>query len=141
MRGEGALWQALEVTGFEGRQVSAAHVRSFVLSLGNLTKTDSPDARMITRFIAFPPETGRRLPAQILRNLNALTNKRWQLVASNHNLALRTFAKRLKEKGKPHKLVRIAVARKIIIVNALVAKNVKWQETKDTGAKSTFQPK
>lgn len=50
------------------------------------------------------------------------------LVASNHNPVLKIFAKRLKEKGKPHKLVLIAVARKLIIIaNALLAKNVKWK--------------
>ena len=49
------------------------------------------------------------------------------LVASNHNPALKPFARRLKEKGKPHKLVLIAVARKIIVIaNALLAKNSMW---------------
>lgn len=52
------------------------------------------------------------------------------LVASNHNPALIPFAKRLKEKGKPHKLVLIAVARKLIIIaNALLRKNVMWKPT------------
>jgi transposase len=32
------------------------------------------------------------------------------LVAPNHNPALKSFAQRLKERGKPHKLVLIAVA-------------------------------
>jgi len=37
-------------------------------------------------------------------------------------------AKRLKEKGKPHKLVLIAVARKLIIIaNAMLARNTKWK--------------
>lgn len=50
------------------------------------------------------------------------------LVASNHNPALVIFAKRLKAQGKPHKLVLIAVARKLIIIaNALLAKNVMWK--------------
>jgi len=40
------------------------------------------------------------------------------LVASNHNPALISVAKILKEKGKPHKLV--------IIANALLAKNTMW---------------
>ncbi len=50
------------------------------------------------------------------------------LVASNHNPTLREFAKRLKGKGKPHKLVLIAVARKpIIIANAMLARNTPWR--------------
>jgi transposase len=50
------------------------------------------------------------------------------LVASNHNPVLRIFAKRLREKGKPHKVVLIAVARKLLIIaNVLVAKNAVWE--------------
>lgn len=249
---EWALWEALQEAGFKVRQVSAAHVRAFARSLGNLAKTDPLDARMIARFIAFRPGAGRWLPLKILRDLNVLTTKRRQLVtikkqlscqikqrgsqtlndldeahmdllksqigllehrieqllksddtlkqrtqilrsvpgigpvlsaaligqmpelgalgekqvaalvglapinhdsgkyagkrhikggrtwlrhllyqaalvASNHNPALKPFAKRLKEKGKPHKLVLIAVARKLIIIaNALLAKKMMW---------------
>ena len=44
------------------------------------------------------------------------------LVASTHNQYLKVFAKRLKQKGKPHKVVLIAVARKILVIaNTLVA--------------------
>jgi len=50
------------------------------------------------------------------------------LVASNHNPALKIFAKRLRDKGRPHKVVLIAVARKLLIVaNSLVAKNQLWK--------------
>lgn len=77
---EWVLWEALDRAGFEVRQVSAAHVRSFARSLGNLAKTDPLDARTIARFIAFRPMAGRRLPAKILRNINVLTTKRRQLV-------------------------------------------------------------
>ena len=50
------------------------------------------------------------------------------LVASNHNKPLKAFANRLKQKGKPHKLVLIAVARKLIIIaNALLRKNALWE--------------
>lgn len=42
------------------------------------------------------------------------------LVASYHNPALRAFADRLRERGKPHKVIIIAVARKLVtIANAL----------------------
>jgi len=50
------------------------------------------------------------------------------LVASIHNSPLKAFAKRLRDKGKPHKLVITAVARKLIIIaNALLAKNTLWK--------------
>ena len=55
------------------------------------------------------------------------------LVASNHNPALIPFVKKLKEKGKLHKLILILIlilivaARKLIIIaKALLAKNVVW---------------
>ena len=49
------------------------------------------------------------------------------LVASNHNPVLKIFAKRLRDKGKPHKVVLIAVARKLLtIANTLIAKNQLW---------------
>ena len=50
------------------------------------------------------------------------------LVASTHNKTLKAFANRLKEKGKPHKVVLIAVARKLLVIaNALVAKKQLWR--------------
>ena len=83
---EWALWEALERAGFDVRQVCAGHVRNFARSLGNLAKTDPLDAQMIARFIAFRPEAGRRLPAEILRKLNVLTTKRRQLVEMKKRL-------------------------------------------------------
>jgi len=50
------------------------------------------------------------------------------LVASTHNKHLKAFSKRLKEKGKHHKVILIAVARKLLVIaNALVAKNQLWR--------------
>ncbi|MDO6457853.1 transposase, partial [Celeribacter halophilus] len=52
------------------------------------------------------------------------------LVASTHNKTLKVFANRLKEKGKPHKVVLIAVARKLLMIaNTLMAKNQLWRTT------------
>lgn len=52
------------------------------------------------------------------------------LVASTHNKTLKVFANRLKEKGKPHKVVLIAVARKLLtIANILMAKKQLWRTT------------
>jgi len=43
------------------------------------------------------------------------------LVASHHNPILKTFADRIRAAGKPHKVIIIAVARKLVtLVNALV---------------------
>ena len=42
------------------------------------------------------------------------------LATACHNPTLKPVAKRLKEKGKPHKLVIIAIARLITIANAVL---------------------
>ena len=49
------------------------------------------------------------------------------LSAARFNPVLSDFAKRLRAKGKPHKVVLIAVARKLImLVNSLLAQNTVW---------------
>ena len=49
------------------------------------------------------------------------------LVASKHNPDLKTFADRLRAKGKPHKVIITAVARKLVtIANALCRSQQKW---------------
>ncbi len=49
------------------------------------------------------------------------------LVATHHNPALKTFADRLRAKGKPHKAIITAVARKLAtIANALCTSQQKW---------------
>lgn len=52
------------------------------------------------------------------------------LSAARFNPILSDFAKRLRMKGKPHKVVLIAVARKLIVLaNSLLAKNAMWKPT------------
>lgn len=49
------------------------------------------------------------------------------LVASYHNPVLKTFADRLPAAGKPHKVIIVAVTRKLVtIVNALCKSQQKW---------------
>lgn len=49
------------------------------------------------------------------------------LVASHHNPVLKTFADRLRDAGKPHKVIITAVARKLVtIANALLKSQQKW---------------
>ena len=51
------------------------------------------------------------------------------LTASRSNPALKTFAQRLLAKGKPHKLVIVAVARKILtILGAMLRTNQPWSQ-------------
>jgi transposase len=87
---EWALWEALAAAGYDVRQVSASHVRSFARSLGTLAKTDPLDARIIGRFIAFRPNAGRRLPTTKIRELNVLLSKRRQVVDIRKQLRCQT---------------------------------------------------
>ncbi|WP_457646886.1 hypothetical protein [Profundibacter sp.] len=51
------------------------------------------------------------------------------LVASHHNKRLSAFADRLHERGKPHKVIIIAVARKLVtIANALCKSRQMWND-------------
>lgn len=50
------------------------------------------------------------------------------LVASHHNPVLKAFANRLRERGKPHKVIIVAVARKLVtIVNAMCKSGRCWE--------------
>jgi transposase len=83
---EWMVWQNLNDAGFDARQVSAAHVRSFSRASGALAKTDPIDARLIARFIAFRPTAGRKPPAYKVREINRLNVKRRQLVEMRKRL-------------------------------------------------------
>jgi transposase len=49
-------------------------------------------------------------------------------LAAYHNPVLKQVAKRLKKRGKPHKLVIIAIARRLVtIANAIIKTGVPWQ--------------
>ena len=72
---EWAVWQVLDEAGFDVRQVSAAHVRAFARASGALAKTDPIDARLIAQYMAFRSHSGRRLPAENCRHLNAFRHK------------------------------------------------------------------
>ena len=62
---------------------------------------------------------GRRVLRQVLYQA--------ALVAKNHNPQFKGFAKRLQEKGKPHKVIVTAVARKLIVLaNAICRQNRPW---------------
>lgn len=51
------------------------------------------------------------------------------LTASSHNPGLATFAKRLRQAGKPAKVVLVAVMRKLIILaNTLIGQNRLWSQ-------------
>ena len=84
---EWAVWEKLCASGYDARQVCAAHVRAFARATGALAKTDPIDARLIARFIAFRPDAGRKPPVEKLRELRMLNTKRRQLVEMRKRLS------------------------------------------------------
>jgi len=83
---EWQLWSALDAAGVQTRQLPPAQIKAFAVSRGTRAKTDRIDAELITRFMAFRPDAGRRLPHEKLRILRALTAKRGQLVETRKRL-------------------------------------------------------
>jgi len=56
------------------------------------------------------------------------------LAAARHEPALKAFYKRLRDKGKPPKVARVAVMRKLaILLNTLVSRNTLWQRPEQHG--------
>lgn len=70
---------------------------------------------------------GRRMIAGGRRSLRHVLFQA-ALAAACHNKVLKSVATRLKERGKPHKLVIIAIARRLItIANAIIKSGTPWQ--------------
>lgn len=67
-------------------QLSPAQIKAFALCGGRRAKTDSIDAELIARFLAFGPEAGRRLPGETLRVPRTITTRRAQTVEMRKRL-------------------------------------------------------
>ncbi len=109
--------------------VSAAMLLAEMPELGRMT---AAEAASMTGLAPVPHDSGamrgRRL---IAGGRRALRHVLFQaaLAAACHNPIPKVVAKRPKEKGKPHKLVRIAIARRLIsIANAVLKNGTPWQD-------------
>lgn len=108
--------------------VCAAMLLSEMPELGRMT---AGEAASMTGLAPVPRDSGAmRGRRMIAGGRRALRHVLFQatLAAACHNPALKPVARRLKEKGKPHKLVIIAVARRLItIANAVLKSSIPWQ--------------
>lgn len=108
--------------------VSAAMLLAEMPELGRMT---AGQAASMTGLAPVPRDSGAmRGRRRIAGGRRALRQVLFQasLAAACHNPILKTVAKRLKEKGKPHKLVIIAIARRLItITNAVLRSGLPWQ--------------
>ena len=108
--------------------VSAAMLIAELPELGRMT---SGEAGAMTGLAPVPHDSeamrGRRTIAGGRRSLRHVLFQA-ALAAACHNPILKPVAKRLKERGKPHKLVIIAIARRLItIANAIIKTGIPWQ--------------
>lgn len=108
--------------------VSAAMLIAELPELGRMT---SGEAAAMTGLAPVPHDSGamrgRRTIAGGRRSLRHVLFQA-ALAAACHNPILKPVAKRLKERGKPHKLVIIAIARRLItIANAIIKTGIPWQ--------------
>ena len=108
--------------------VSAAMLIAELPELGRMT---SGEAGAMTGLAPVPHDSGamrgRRTIAGGRRSLRRVLFQA-ALAAACHNPVLKPVAKRLKERGKPHKLVIIAIARRLItIANAIIKTGIPWQ--------------
>ena len=108
--------------------VSAAMWLTEMPELGRMT---AGQAASMTGLAPVPRDSGamrgRRMIAGGRRALRQVLFQA-SLAAACHNPILKTVAKRLKDKGKPHKLVIIAIARRLItIANAVLRNGLPWQ--------------
>lgn len=108
--------------------VSAAMLIAEMPELGRMT---AGQAAAMTGLAPVPHDSGAmRGRRTIVGGRRTLRHVLFQaaLAAACHNLILKIAAKRLKERGKPHKLVIIAVARRLVtIANAIIKTGTQWQ--------------
>jgi transposase len=95
-----------------------------------LGKMTSGEAIAMTGLAPVPYDSGTmRGKRMIAGGRRALRHVLYQaaLAVAYHNPALKSVAKRLKERGKPHRLVIAAVARRLVtIANAILKNGASW---------------
>ncbi|CAN7746668.1 IS110 family transposase [Mesorhizobium sp. LjNodule214] len=108
--------------------VSVAMLIAEMPELGRMT---AGEAAAMTGLAPMPHDSGTmRGKRRIVGGRRALRHVLFQaaLAAACHNQALKPLAKRLKERGKPHKLIIIAIARRLVtIANAVLKTATPWQ--------------
>lgn len=108
--------------------VSAAMLVAELPELGQMT---AGEAAAMTGLAPVPRDSGMmRGQRTIAGGRRSLRHVLFQaaLAAACHNPVLKPVAKRLKERGKPHKLVIVAIARRLVtIANAIIKTGIPWQ--------------
>jgi transposase len=102
-----------------------------IAEMPELGRMIAGEAAAMTGLAPVPHDSGtRRGRRTIVGGRRALRQVLFQaaLAAACHNQMLKPIAKRLKERGKPHKIVIIAVARRLVaIANAVLKTATPWR--------------
>lgn len=108
--------------------VSAAMLIAEMPELGRMT---AGEAAAMTGLAPVPHDSGTmRGRRAIAGGRQALRHVLFQaaLAAACHNPILKPVAQHLKERGKPHKLIIVAIARRLVtIANAILKTGISWQ--------------
>jgi transposase len=111
--------------------IGPVSVAMLIAELPELGRMTSGEAAAMTGLAPVPHDSGAmRGRRAIARGRRSLRHVLFQaaLAAACHNPVLKPVAQRLKERGKPHKLVIIAIARRLIIIaNAIIKTGAPWQ--------------
>ncbi|MBM7329505.1 transposase [Agrobacterium sp. S2] len=103
-----------------------------IAEMPELGKMTSGEAGATTGLAPVPYDSGTmRGKRMIAGGRRALRYDLYQaaLAAAYHNPVLKSVAQRLKERSKPHKLVIVAVARRLVtIANAILKSGASWSQ-------------
>jgi transposase len=102
-----------------------------IAELPELGRMTAGEAAAMTGLAPVPRDSGmmrgRRTIADGRRSLRHVLYQA-ALAAAYHNPVLKPVARRLKERGKPHKLVVVGIARRLVtIANAIIKTGIRWQ--------------
>ncbi len=110
---------------------TASALLAYLPELGNFSKGE---VACLTGLAPIANESGKsKLPRHIQAGRAAIRKALYMpaLTASQHNPVLRAFAERLKQRGKPAKLVIAAVMRRLIVtLNAMLRTGTPWSHAK-----------
>lgn len=110
--------------------VGVVTAAALIAGLGELGACSGKQAAMLAGVAPIACDSGERIGRRAIRGGRAAPRNAAymaSLSASRHNPDLAAFAKRLKNAGKPAKVVLVAVMRKLIVLaNTLIAQNRLW---------------
>jgi transposase len=111
--------------------ISPVSVAMLIAELPELGRMTAGETAAMTGLAPVPRDSGmmrgRRTIAGGRRSLRHVLFLA-ALAAAYHNPVLKVVAKRLKERGKPHKLVIVATARRMVtIANSILKTGIPWQ--------------